>query len=256
MIDVLKSYIDDINRVFLIGVNFLNVARSLKSISLDLKLLAVNGILQAAKVGNQQGQSLITLSGFLSDLPGKIAPELDELERTSSFFSKNITECTISFRRFYQYASTTENYYNDMLKNSKFKKPLIINSLKDAFDRASTIEQYIDDDFKISNLKRLIKNNTDLLEHVNDYLHAIQMDLKKSKNIIERIQRNGFIARYMATCISIEASYLRGNIANFSALVQNINTMIDELNVKLDSIITNINEGETLVEKALNSKII
>jgi hypothetical protein len=256
MIEVLKKHIEDINKVFLIGVNFLNVARSLKSISLDLKLLAINGILQAAKIGNQQGQSLITLSGFLSDLPNTIAPELEELEKTSYYFSKNITECTISFRKFYQFTSSLENYYDDMQKNSHFLRNLTVISLKDAFEKSNQIELYIDDHNKIVNLKRLVANNYKLLEHVNEFLEATKKDLKKSRSIIERVQRNGFIARYMATCISIESSYLRGSIVDFTSLVQNINNMIDELNLKLDSIIQNINEGETLVDKTLNSRVI
>ena len=91
MNNILEKYTTDIERVFNIGVEVLNGARSMRRISFELKLLAINGIIQAAKIGNNQGQSLITLSGFLSDLPSQIAPELNNLEQLTGVMAREIT---------------------------------------------------------------------------------------------------------------------------------------------------------------------
>lgn len=255
----LEKYKNDITDVFTLGVEVLNVSRSLKSISLDLKLLAINGIVQAARIGNHQGQSLITLSGFLSDLPVQIAPELKDLEDLSNRLSKEITIISITVRRFMLYSMSLYSFtkkligsYNKNLKdvdiNLMNSKELMEIERNPLFRHSSELEK--------ENLRILAQKNLSIIRSLNKLLSASEITINSSRNKIERIRRNGFIANYMGSNILIESAYLHGTNQNFNDLVNNIHNIIVNLNEKLDAILEKIDESSKLLKNLINTGII
>ena len=119
MNDAEENFKNNITAVFGICVDVLNVSRSLKTISQDLKLLALNGIVQAAKNWKQpRGNLLITLSGFLSTLPTQIAPELEELVNIAGKLSREVTLCSIAVRKMMNYIETIQRIINYISKSS------------------------------------------------------------------------------------------------------------------------------------------
>jgi hypothetical protein len=258
MNDNLIKYKDDVTRVFGLMVDVLNVSRSLNTVSLDLKLLAINGIVQAAKIGNKQGQSLITLSGFLSDLPSQIAPELNDLEELSGSLSKEITICSIAVRRFILYSISLSKSYDQIRNdlgifvsadiNLMNAKELINLKRNNAVLKAPELSR--------ENILILAQKNLSLINILTELLSASQAIIVKSKNKIEKIRRNGFIANYMGSNISIEAAYLSRDHRNFIDLVQNIKEIVQILNDRLDDILYKIDEGDKLLHKLIVTGII
>lgn len=258
MNEELVLYKNSISEVFNIGVNVLNVSRSLKNISLDLKLLAINGIVQAARIGDNQGQSLITLSGFLSSLPAQIAPELEDLEKLTGNLSTQITISSIAVHRFILYSLSLENILKGISRNGKTKIEDNLNIYRAVDLERIEHNAYLQgvDGLLKSNIIYLAKVNLKLIKELNELLLKSKTTIILSRNKIERVRRNGFIANYMGSNISIESSYLQKSQQNFGDLVNNIKQMVDALNERLDIILDKINDGEKLLTKLIKSGII
>ena len=258
MNEAIKKYSKDITAVFGIGVDVLNVSRSLKTISLDLKLLAINGIVQAAKISNNQGQSLITLSGFLSALPTQIAPELGDLENLSNQLAREITVCSIVVRRFINYSLSLEKTINSTLKENKkiTKRTINIYSTKvlQSLKHNNIIINL--EHIRKENIIILAQKNLDLINNMNNYLLRSQSLIIRARKKIERIRQNGFVANYMGTNISIESSYLSTGKKDFESLVSNIKKIVNALNDKLDQILDKLIESEKLLSNLIKSGII
>ncbi|MDQ1265502.1 MAG: hypothetical protein QG635_653 [Bacteroidota bacterium] len=254
----LIKYKDQITKVFSLVVEVLTVSRSLKSISLDLKLMAINGIVQAAKVGTNQGHSLITLSGFLATLPQQIAPELEDLETLSRRLSREITICSIAVRRFILYSIALRKTVDSALSDgNKYRGDNIDLLSVKVLDRIEKNEHLINiEPVMKTNLVGLAQKNLELIKTLNRLLEESHITIRQSRDKIERIRRNGFIANYMGSNISIESTYLRKNQESFHSLVSNIKETVQILNEKLDMIIDKINDSELLLEKLIKSRII
>ena len=222
---LLFKYKNDITKVFGIGVDVLNSTRQLKSISLDLKLLAINGIVQAAKIGNNQGQSLITLSAFLSDLPTKIAPELDELEKLVGHLSRQITICSIAVRRFMMYNMALAKTIDRVSLETGAKTNSTDFKLMNVYElsRISSHESFSDaKPISKSNLHEISLKNEEIMETLIELLRDIHTTISRARNRIEEVRRDGSTANYMGSSISIESAYLTDNSGSFDGLVSNI----------------------------------
>lgn len=254
----IKKYIQDITNVFALGVDVLNVSRSLKTISLDLKLLAINGIVQAAKIGNNQGQSLITLSGFLSALPQQIAPELADLEGLTNQLARQITICSITVRRFVNYSLTL-----DKTIKSAFVKKIRVDA-KDLNIYSTKVLLRMKHLPALNELEPLMKENVlilaqknlDLMLVLNNYLFSSLSIIIRTRKKIERIRQNGFIANYMGTNIAIESAYLYSGKKDFEALVSNIKNIVIALNDKLDAILDKLIDSEKILSNLIKLGII
>lgn len=252
----LNKFREDISNVFKKGITILVLSRALKSISLDLKLLAVNGIVQAGKIGSAQGQSLITLSGFLSDLPIQIAPELEDLENVSSDLARQLTVTSISIVRFLFYSNSLASLLDDILIANK-----------------SSFRSSDFDLLNIQELSKLSKNqllehttfeekkNIDLIAKVNINITYKSMEmlnksldlLGKAEQKILNLKRNGFIANYMGSNILIESSYLSTDQQSFIALVTNIRNIVDRLNHNLDEMNNDIKSAQNYLKYIIMS---
>lgn len=252
----LSKYKKEVVKVFGIGVDILNTSRSLRTISQDLKLLAINGIVQAAKIGNNQGQSLITLSSFLSDLPGQIAPELLELEEFSSKLAYKITICSLAVKRFMQYSQTLEIIFGSILETKdKNKSKIEVNLLKSKELMKIKNNKLLDNVAEPlkGNIISLAKKNVLLLEEINELFAEIQSSMQKAVNMTERVRRNGFIANYMGSNISIESAYLSRGQQNFDSLVASIKKIVEMLNEKLDIILNDLNDVAKSIDNLIKS---
>jgi hypothetical protein len=250
----LTKYRSDISQVFKLGVNILNNARALKGISLDLKLLAVNGIVQAGKIGSSQGQSLITLSGFLSDLPIQIAPELEDLERITTDLARQLTASLISIIRFIFYSNSLSISLDRLLIQSKssfrasdFKilniQELTKLSKNDVFLKAQDLDK--------ENIEQIAQVNIGISENSRLMLDKALDLLSKAAAKIENLKRNGFIANYMGSNILIESSYLTSDQQSFQALVNNIRNIVNRLDTNLDSMINSIKDAENILRSVM-----
>lgn len=247
----LNKFREDISNVFKKGINILVLSRALKSISLDLKLLAVNGIVQAGKIGSAQGQSLITLSGFLSDLPVQIAPELEDLEAVSSELARQLTVTSISIVRFIFYSNSLATLLDNTLiaNKSSFRSEdfdlLNIQELN-KLSKNKILERTSSEEKK--NIDLIAKVNVNITYRSIEMLNKSLDLLAKAEQKITNLKRNGFIANYMGSNILIESSYLSTDQQSFVALVNNIRNIVQRLNNNLDQMNNDIKSAQNFLK--------
>lgn len=194
--------------------------------------MAVNGIVRAGKVASGQGKSLAALSGFLSDLPAKIAPELEKLEILAGDLAVSLTEASIDVRRFVNYTeglsliikSSGENQESqkfDLLKISNLRTVSASRQLREIVGvRFPEVELLSDRGVKVS-------------EKITEKLIDAKKIMNQAKKRIADIGRSGFTASYMGTYISIESSYLRKESHDFASLIDSIKQITTELEDRL-----------------------
>ena len=73
MHDVLSLFKRNINQLFGITVDILNVGRSLQQLSLSMQILANNGVVQAAKIPRRKGRPMLALVEILNNTLRKSA---------------------------------------------------------------------------------------------------------------------------------------------------------------------------------------
>ena len=251
MSEQITKYRRDISKLFSEEVSILNNAREITNVSAELRLLAINGLLQASKVGSARGQSLITLSGFLSDLPKNITPELDILEKISIQLTRELTETLLLLIRVLFYTDTLVNYIDQLLENktTSFRGD-DFNLLKIKELKKLQSNELFADNSKTSqmNLKYITQNNINKINQIHNKLISSRNLLDKVGEKIDDIKRNGFIANYMGTNILIEASYLNEYQDNFNSLVDNILNIINNLNRFLEIINNSIINAKNIIQ--------
>lgn len=252
MSSFIKKYSVEVGKIFQIGVDVLNGARSLKNVSLDLQLLAYNGIVQAAKIGTNEGKSLITLSAFLSDLPRQIAPDLKDLEKMSSLLARQITVASINIRRFLQYNVSLDaslKKFAEELGDRVFLQNIDLSDVNDLQELSRREFHSEGGEIIKSNLKNLSNKNVDILKQVGADLSSAFSTMRKAEEKIATMKRSGFIANYMGSNILIESSYITQDKRSFLDLVNAIRNIVDTLDKKLDEILGKIFEGEVILKR-------
>ena len=247
----ITTYRQEISILFSEEVSILNNAREITNVSSELRLLAINGLLQASKIGTAQGQSLITLSGFLSDLPRNITPELDALETITIQLTRDLTESLLALIRFLFYTDTLINFINQLLSNahSSFKvDDFNLINVKELKKLPSNDLFANNPEIILSNLAYLSQNNISKINEIHTKLQSSSIMLDKVQEKIESIKRNGVIANYMGTNILIESSYLDESRNNFESLVNNILKIINNLNKYLDAMNDSIIQAKNIIK--------
>lgn len=243
-----------IAQIFKIGIEVLHDTRELKGISAELKLLAINGIVHAAKIGNNEGRSLITLSGFLSELPVQIAPDLEELEVRTGNLADNITATSMAVRRLMQFSVALEKLLNLTFKemNSSFSSSnfdlLNVRVLEKIHQSPALYKASVE---QMINIRKLADKNIYLLNIINKNFSDIQSLINNIRVKIDRARRNGLIADYMGSNIMIESSYLQGDKKNFNSLVNNIKELVGRLDKRLYHVSEKLSMSLNLLTKIM-----
>lgn len=240
-----------ISRLYIIGIDSLHENRKLKTTSLDLKLIAINGITHAAKIANVGGKSLITLSGFLSELPKQIAPELEELENHTLKLTNQLTLTSITVKRLLQYSNSLQRIIR--LFFGKNDADILLN-----YDYLSEkgLQSILNDEIlnkldgnRLYNIKFVINKNITILDTLEILFREVNSSLQKILLLIERTRRNALIADYMGSNIMIESSYLNAGNDNFRALVTDIKRIVNNMDKKLEFISDQLNEGRAILNQ-------
>lgn len=240
---ILDKYKNEVFKILNMGINTLNLARSLKTISSELQVLAYNGVVLSSKINTNQGKSLITLSRFLSDLPSQIGPELLELEKRASVLADELTQSALNIKKLIQFSITLDKLLNRIniesirIDDINFFDKNEINDIlvkKEDTDANETYKHAVE---------VLISKNAEILEKLSDHFFEARDAFNKTSNTAEKIKRNTFIADYMGSNILIESAYLDTNQKNFSGFVDDINRIISKLNSQLADINNRINFG-------------
>lgn len=245
---MLLTYKTDINKLFGVCMDVVKFARIMDSMVYEMQLLALNGVVHAAKIQGTEGRPLLALGQVLTDLPEKIVPEVLELERWCTQVAKNTAKCSDLVRRYYQHimcvvAATIQQINPD---DSSFLKDMATMHLSHPSDVAKFITHPFFEQLPSimhNNLLRLSQqcqvNYGESLQLLNESIYC----LEKAKLASENIKAVGTTAHYLSLYIKIEAAYLSEKQDNFNNLAYTLNETIARLEDNFKNMKEAISQG-------------
>lgn len=260
MLDVLGVFKRNINQLFGTCVDILNVGRSLQQLSLSMQILAINGVVQAAKVGGGKGRPMLALVEILNHTPREIRPEVDVIEHRCADLARLTAHSSSIVWRYYQlinglllamprghrFSSRTDA---EVFPSLRFTTPDDITTLMthQSFRHGESLEQD-----NLRTIGRICQINlTDLHERLRQTLHCLE-EISRALHGLEMI---GLTARYMAFCIASEAAALDDAGLNFKNLSTEIGRAVDDLEAKTHTMKVSIESGQELVESLLEGHV-
>lgn len=252
------TYNRDMNLVFGTCVDIQTTARALAGMTFDMELLARNGVVHAAKIPAGQGRSLLVLAEFLTELPSRIRPETQELEKLCDRLTHNTANCSNLARLYYQQVRTLAS-----IQHSAADDPVDGRPRAPRFD-LSEARYPIDEDLK--ELAAHVPGGADvhdrrrgdvvdsLLVRGSHNLRRMETLLAESERALDRvfdklaeIGQIGATAKYLAQYVAIESVQIDTNRDSFSNLAATIRQTIEELDETLAKIRHVTREGQRLL---------
>lgn len=250
----LTQYKGSINQLFSICMDVVKFARAMNAMVSAMQILAMNGVVLAAKVQEGQGKPLLALGEILSDLPEKISPEVRELESWCIQVAKNTARCSDLVRRYYQHTLclVTSVFANVTEENAEVLEELArVNLTKTSGISNFTKHPFFDalEPLSQMNLRRIGSQcELNLDETLGLLKHSMQC-LEKAKQASENIKTVGTTARYLCLYISVEASYLSQNQKSFENLATTIHETINRLDTQFEELKDTIVEGDLVLKR-------
>lgn len=256
----LTDYRKNINQVLNTCINIQNQAIALDAVAIDMELLAKNGVIQSCRLGRTRGLPLVTLAGFLSELPRKIAPELSAIEASCTSLARLMALCANQVRMFYQYinglvSTLAASQEHTPSTNSKVAWQDInflqvqglqnFNDIHETFNFSAIVTynlQYI--------ANRSIANINSLTENLNQGREQIRIILHQ----LTQIRMINLTSHYLGISIAVEASGLGNSKNNFMNLVEVVNAMSKDLDNRLTKLELDIDQCIKLT-KELNIQL-
>ncbi len=243
----------DINKLFGICMDVVKFARIMDTMVYEMQLLALNGVVHAAKVPGHEGRPLLALGQVLTDLPEKIGPEVRELEGWCTQVAKNTAKCSDLVRRYYQQIMCL---VSTVLKQVTSDDIPFLREMADMnLSRASDVAKFMKHPF-FERLPPIIYDNLQRLSHQCQVNHGETIQLLresiqclgKAKLASENIKGVGTTAQYLSLYIKVEAAYLSEKQDNFNNLAYTLNETIERLESNFNNMKDAIAQGSNALE--------
>lgn len=250
---VLDQFMTDINSLFRICTAVTNFARAMNAMVREIELLAMNGVVHAAKITDGQGKPLLALGEFLTDLPKRISPEVRELETWCNHVAKNTAKCSDLVRRFHQHLSCFlvmlyQSCEEDFSSIERFAA-LNLTRVSGIASLVKGLEWDKMPPLCQTNMKFLAAQCQTNIAETTRLLKASERHLQRAHLPAENIKALGITARYLALYISVEAAALRESQSSFHNLAVTINETIDRLEQQFRIMHQTIAEGSDLLKR-------
>ena len=256
MLDVLCVFKRNINQLFGTCVEILNIGRSLQQLSFSMQILAINGVAQAAKVGDGKGRPILALVEILNHTPREIRPEVETIDQLCANLARVTAHSSNIVWRYYQLVGsllmtlprehhTSPGGNTGPLSHLRFTTPDDITELMahPSFQAGDPVER--------SNRHSIATICQANLTGLHDRLREVLRCLGDTRRALHGLELIGLTARYMAFCIASEAAGLGDAGMNFKNLATEIGQAVDELNAKTRAMKTSIDGGSDMVELLL-----
>ncbi|GMV48971.1 hypothetical protein FBQ96_00695 [Nitrospirales bacterium NOB] len=259
MHDALTLFKRNINELFGICVDILNVGRSLQQLSWSMQILANNGVVQAAKVGGGKGRPMLALVEILNHTPKEIRPEVASLERLCATLAKvTASSSNIAWRYHQLLASLLSTIAHSEQASTPATHDLLARL---RFTTAEDVAQLMRHP-RFAAEERLQRDNhtfiADLCQTNLVQLHERLKDavrcLGETRQALGGLKMIGLTSRYMAFCIASEAAGLAEAEANFRNLSAEITRVVDDLDAKTRAMKDAIDHGQELLELLLKGQ--
>ncbi|HRC43564.1 MAG TPA: hypothetical protein PLT27_05895 [Nitrospira sp.] len=256
MHDVLSLFKRNINQLFGICVDILNVGRSLQQLSLSMQILANNGVVQAAKIPGGKGRPMLALVEILNNTPKEIRPEVEALEHLCAGLAKVTASSSNVAWRYHQLIASLLSAMARAEQGSASKSLTTLSHLR--FATAADVAQLMCHP-AFANAGALERENRAYIVHLcqtnlaelHERLKEALRCLGETQQALGGLKTIGLTARYMAFCIASEAAGLAEAESNFKNLATEIINVVDHLDAKTRAMKEAIEHGQELLELLL-----
>lgn len=260
MHDVLSLFKRNVNQLFGITVDILNVGRSLQQLSLSMQILANNGVVQAAKIPGGKGRPMLALVEILNNTPKEIRPEVAALEHLCAGLAKVTASSSNIIWRYHQLIAsllfavsvhapqTTRTDTPDLsLLHFTSQDDLAVLVRHPSLVAAEGLERH-----NYAYIAELCGSD---LTHLQAELTAALRCLEETHQALNGLKTIGSTVRYMAFCIASEAAGLAEAEASFKTLATEINEVVDDLDAKMKAMRGAIDHGCEVLTSLLKGQV-
>ncbi len=256
MLDALGLFKRNINQLFGICVDIMNTGRSLQLLSSSMQILAINGVAQAAKVGDGKGRPILALVEILNHTPREIKPEVEAIEQVCAELARLTAHSSNIVWRYYQLiagvlAAMPQDGQSSCLADRHLPSHLRFTTPEDITqlmtDPSFQLGEPLERDNRSSIAAICRTNLTELHTRLSDAVRC----LNETGRALHGLKMIGLTARYLAFCIASEAAALGEAGMNFKTLAAEIGHVVDELDARMRAMKSSIDSGQSLVELLL-----
>ena len=210
-----ESFPSRITQSLLAGARVQNRVRTFGGFTLDMELVAIDGLVGAARLGGLEKGPVSALAGALAELPPRIKADLIEMEGICADYAESLAQSAYVALRHRSLAMALE-----------------------AIDQG---------DAENLNLTHLRANAHRKVQEFEDSLFAARGALRRVRAKLRDFEATVRSAQYVGNYMSIEAASLEGGAGNFTSLAEEIHRQAGRLAEVLDALFGDANKSELLM---------
>jgi len=259
VLDDLRAHQVEMTRLFSVGVDILNAARTLDSMSAELQMLARNGVVQAAQMnrssrgGHGEGAPLLALAGILSGCPRRIAAQLARLGERCAAIASHTAHCSGLARRHTQHLNSLLLVLGRECRGAQADE--LATLLRDVnLRRPGELGRVLarTDGWQLppalaANVRMIGERSADTARRLSASLRQTGTCLRETGGILRAIERIAETVNYLGVNVAIEAAHCAERGADFRQLAREIQGTVARFEQKLQAIRHSAERGRVLL---------
>ena len=230
----LRRIEQSVNRIVAVCSEVPAAAAAFGTMACQMRLLALNGVVQASKVPGLGGRALAVLGEFLSELPGQISPEVSQLEESCRVLATAMAQCAYLMRRYHRLLA-------GLLATMAHLDPDRASS-RDSFNalRVEAVDHILHPGLLMragahqqENLLHLHRCCVLIATRLVEQLKQAAQLMRATEGPVECITAIRAMAQYLAFCLKSEAAHLPSGGDQFGHLAETIRHSLIELDEKI-----------------------
>lgn len=248
MLDALFECNRKVNLVFGVCVDVQNVATPLGEVSFSIELLAHNGVVRAAQLDGIAGRPLIALTEFLSTLPKKIGPAVQEIEDHCHRLARVTSDATNRIRVYFLLTRALLRMAEYGLPESERRRLVELAKADFTSDRDLVRLVRLLEEHRVSGAALVGSRCQATLREVAVLVQEAKTIFTTIGRHVQELKTIARSSRYLDSCLRIEVAHLPKDADDFGSFSQEISGTLDKLESQLAELQRIEERGEGLVE--------
>ncbi|MEQ9502197.1 MAG: hypothetical protein RIT81_35330 [Deltaproteobacteria bacterium] len=233
-----------VNRIFGVCVDVQNSARPLLELAFQMRLLARNGVVHAAKLGREEGGSLSVLTQFLSELPNEIQPIVEQIDAKCRDVAEAVSRCTHVIRVYsleVQALLEIAKRHDVAAIDRRFVSTKDLVALSAEMSRASLT---VTERRAVSTVGARVRPNLAEVVHLTQEAGTKIDEVRELLLDLCSIVRTG---RYISQCVRVEVARIHDDADRFVSFGDRVANTVDVLEERLQKLGRIASDGQRLL---------
>ena len=249
MLEALTAFNTRTNRMFGTCVEIQNMAARLTQTTVEMRLLAANGVVYAAHLPGGEGRPLLALANILTGIPDQIRPTVRLLEQLCGDLARCTGECSNRVRLYYQMVRSLLSSREEGLvaadgfdaDTARLTRPSEVQALYRLLQQSG--------DARAAHLGVVADRCLRNLGRIGEELDAADKVLLSVERKLGELRNIGLTARYLAQYVEVEAARLDDGRDSFGNLAGGIHQALDHMDEVQTRLVPALRTGNELVSR-------